>query len=280
MLRAEKGYIIVGQETDGTVTPDDVGLGGLVAKSKAGLRRRAVRSRGRICVAPGRKQLVGLMTEDVERCWRRARRSSPTRRSRCRCACSVTSPRATGAPIAAARSRWRSSPAGRSLIGPKALRDDARRGSPKCGYASRFSSIAKGERVHALRRSRAFSSHAAGRGPVRSWIRMTAGQRRRDPSARASRALLVAHRPVAPCAGRGESPASRWTCRSIATRPRPGGRQCAWARDEWLLSAAGERGGPDRRGCRGGARVAASRARGRRPRPCRAVACRARGPPT
>jgi glycine cleavage system aminomethyltransferase T len=25
VLRAEKGYIIVGQETDGTVTPDDVG---------------------------------------------------------------------------------------------------------------------------------------------------------------------------------------------------------------------------------------------------------------
>ena len=26
VLRAEKGYIIVGQETDGTVTPDDAGL--------------------------------------------------------------------------------------------------------------------------------------------------------------------------------------------------------------------------------------------------------------
>ena len=35
VLRAEKGFIIVGQETDGTVTPDDVGLAGLVAKSKA-----------------------------------------------------------------------------------------------------------------------------------------------------------------------------------------------------------------------------------------------------
>ena len=28
LLRAEKGYIVVGQETDGTVTPDDLGLGG------------------------------------------------------------------------------------------------------------------------------------------------------------------------------------------------------------------------------------------------------------
>ncbi len=26
VLRAEKGYIIVGQDTDGTVTPDDAGL--------------------------------------------------------------------------------------------------------------------------------------------------------------------------------------------------------------------------------------------------------------
>ena len=34
MLRAEKGYIIVGQETDGTVTPDDLGLDWIVGKSK------------------------------------------------------------------------------------------------------------------------------------------------------------------------------------------------------------------------------------------------------
>ena len=34
MLRAEKGFIIVGQETDGTVTPDDLGLAGLIAKAK------------------------------------------------------------------------------------------------------------------------------------------------------------------------------------------------------------------------------------------------------
>ena len=34
VLRAEKGYIIVGQETDGTVTPDDVGLGWAIGKAK------------------------------------------------------------------------------------------------------------------------------------------------------------------------------------------------------------------------------------------------------
>ena len=35
VLRAEKGYIIVGQETDGTVTPDDVGLSWAIGKSKS-----------------------------------------------------------------------------------------------------------------------------------------------------------------------------------------------------------------------------------------------------
>ena len=34
VLRAEKGYIIVGQETDGTVTPDDVGLDWAIGKTK------------------------------------------------------------------------------------------------------------------------------------------------------------------------------------------------------------------------------------------------------
>ena len=63
VLRAEKGYIIVGQDTDGTVTPDDAGLNWAVAKSKRdfvgirGMKRPDL-------VAPGRKQLVGLLTED------------------------------------------------------------------------------------------------------------------------------------------------------------------------------------------------------------------------
>jgi sarcosine oxidase subunit alpha len=61
VLRAEKGYIVVGQETDGTVTPDDVGLGWAIAQSKRdfvgkrSLARPAMR-------AADRKQLVGLET--------------------------------------------------------------------------------------------------------------------------------------------------------------------------------------------------------------------------
>ena len=63
VLRAEKGFIIVGQETDGTVTPDDVGLSGLVAKTKTDFVGK--RSLGRPdLVAAGRKQLVGLTTAD------------------------------------------------------------------------------------------------------------------------------------------------------------------------------------------------------------------------
>jgi sarcosine oxidase subunit alpha len=63
VLRAEKGYIIVGQETDGTATPDDVGLGGMVGKAK----KDFVGKRSLIRAAmnnPKRKQLVGLETID------------------------------------------------------------------------------------------------------------------------------------------------------------------------------------------------------------------------
>ncbi|WP_312797230.1 sarcosine oxidase subunit alpha [Tianweitania sp.] len=63
VLRAEKGYIIVGQDTDGTVTPGDAGLDWAIGKKKTdfvgirGLTRPDL-------VAPGRRQLVGLKTKD------------------------------------------------------------------------------------------------------------------------------------------------------------------------------------------------------------------------
>jgi sarcosine oxidase, subunit alpha len=63
VLRAEKGYIIVGQETDGTVTPDDAGLSWAVGKNKTdyvGMRsllRASMKN-------PNRKQLVGLKPKD------------------------------------------------------------------------------------------------------------------------------------------------------------------------------------------------------------------------
>ncbi|MEL6373750.1 MAG: sarcosine oxidase subunit alpha family protein [Pseudomonadota bacterium] len=63
VMRAEKGYIIVGQETDGTVTPDDVGLGWAIGKAKADFVGKRSLTRPDI-VKPDRKQLVGLMPAD------------------------------------------------------------------------------------------------------------------------------------------------------------------------------------------------------------------------
>jgi sarcosine oxidase subunit alpha len=64
VLRAEKGYIIVGQDTDGSVSPMDLGMGGMVAKTKDFLGRRSL-SRSDT-VRANRKQLVGLLTENPQ----------------------------------------------------------------------------------------------------------------------------------------------------------------------------------------------------------------------
>ena len=111
MLRAEKGYIIVGQETDGTVIPADLGLDWAIGKAKrdfVGKRSltrpdmlragpqaagRAARARGaggrRADLSPMRRPLpiararhVGLLERDAAasdrawRCWLAAERGS------------------------------------------------------------------------------------------------------------------------------------------------------------------------------------------------------------
>ncbi|WP_417691454.1 sarcosine oxidase subunit alpha [Roseibium sp.] len=63
VLRAEKGYIIVGQDTDGTVTPHDAGISWAIGKKKPDFVGKRSLERPDI-VAPGRKQLVGLLTQD------------------------------------------------------------------------------------------------------------------------------------------------------------------------------------------------------------------------
>ena len=65
VLRAEAGFIIVGQETDGTVTPDDAGLGGLVSKVKKDFVGKRSLARADL-VGDGRKQLVGLLSDDPD----------------------------------------------------------------------------------------------------------------------------------------------------------------------------------------------------------------------
>ncbi|MGO9803157.1 MAG: sarcosine oxidase subunit alpha family protein [Steroidobacteraceae bacterium] len=65
VMRAEKGYIIVGQDTDGTVTPDDAGLAWAIGKGKADFV--GMRSLMRPAMsAPDRRQLVGLATTDPQ----------------------------------------------------------------------------------------------------------------------------------------------------------------------------------------------------------------------
>ena len=65
VLRAEKGYVIVGQDTDGTVTADDAGLSWAVGKAKTDFLGHAAMRKPAL-TDPNRKQLVGLLTADPE----------------------------------------------------------------------------------------------------------------------------------------------------------------------------------------------------------------------
>ncbi len=64
VLRAEKGFVIVGQDTDGTVTPDDLGMSWIVRKDDSDFIGR--RSLGRANTRRSdRKQLVGLLSNEL-----------------------------------------------------------------------------------------------------------------------------------------------------------------------------------------------------------------------
>jgi len=62
VLRAEKGYPIVGQDTDGTVTPQDAGMDWIVSKVKDFVGKRSYTRADNI--RPDRKQMVGLLPVD------------------------------------------------------------------------------------------------------------------------------------------------------------------------------------------------------------------------
>jgi sarcosine oxidase subunit alpha len=65
VLRAEKGFVIVGQDTDGTVTPHDLGMSWIVNDAKGDfIGRRSLRRPD--TVRPDRKHLVGLLPRDSE----------------------------------------------------------------------------------------------------------------------------------------------------------------------------------------------------------------------
>jgi len=63
LLRAEKGFVIVGQETDGTVTPVDLQMDWIINKKKYDFigKRSLYRSD---TMRKDRKQMVGLLTSD------------------------------------------------------------------------------------------------------------------------------------------------------------------------------------------------------------------------
>ena len=62
VLRAEKGFVIVGQDTDGSVSPLDLGMHWLLSNDKDYLGKRSLARPD--CQRPDRKQLVGLLCED------------------------------------------------------------------------------------------------------------------------------------------------------------------------------------------------------------------------
>lgn len=63
VLRAEKGYIIVGQDTDGTVTAEDLGLGWMIRTDASDFVGRRSLARADLRRSD-RRQLVGLLPED------------------------------------------------------------------------------------------------------------------------------------------------------------------------------------------------------------------------
>ncbi len=62
VLRAEKGFLIVGQDTDATTTPLDLGLGGMIGAGKDFLGKRSHRRPDML--RADRKQLVGFLPVD------------------------------------------------------------------------------------------------------------------------------------------------------------------------------------------------------------------------
>ena len=62
VLRAEKGFIIVGQDTDGSVNPEDAGLGWMLSRKKDFIGKRSLLREDSI--RNDRKQLVGLLSLD------------------------------------------------------------------------------------------------------------------------------------------------------------------------------------------------------------------------
>ncbi len=66
VLRAEKGYPIIGQDTDGTVTPQDLGMSWVVSKKKPDFIGKRSHARADN-LRPDRKHLIGLLPVDPDK---------------------------------------------------------------------------------------------------------------------------------------------------------------------------------------------------------------------
>ena len=155
VLRAEKGYIIVGQETDGTVTPDDVGLGWTIAGGSTGSARGDFIGRRSLSLPdlkrPDRKQLVGLLPADRSVVLEEGAQVHNRRHRR-----SVTSPRS-----------YLSATLGRGFALALVAGGRARIGSELsvCNAGGRGPGHRRGSGFH--RQGRRAVARAAGRGPAR-----------------------------------------------------------------------------------------------------------------
>ncbi len=63
VMRAEKGFIMIGDETDGTVIPQDLNLNWAVSKTKTDFIGKRAHKRS-FMISSQRKRLVGLLTEN------------------------------------------------------------------------------------------------------------------------------------------------------------------------------------------------------------------------
>ena len=166
VLRAEKGYIIVGQDTDGTVTPDDAGLGWAIGKNKPdfvgkrSLQRPAMQSADRKqLVGPAHRRPAARARGRRAGAWRRQRAARPLRPHRAR---HLLLSQRRARPLDRARARRRRPRADR----PDALRAEGRRRRP-C-RSLRPSSTTRKERASMADVSAARAAAATSRSASRS----------------------------------------------------------------------------------------------------------------
>ena len=96
-----KGFVIVGQDTDGSVTPVDLRMNWLLSKDKDYLGRRSLARPD--CVRTIANNLSVCCPRTAARCSRKGRSSWTIRRRRCPCRCAVTLRRATAVPASGTR---------------------------------------------------------------------------------------------------------------------------------------------------------------------------------